>query len=64
MSLKVFVEMSGSYIVDVGRVKEDFIRLRPDGCEVVVWDLGAEGVAYGFFDLVSCCLLSHPFRVF
>ena len=41
MSLKVFVEMSGSYIVDVGRVEENFVGLRPDGCEVIVWDFGA-----------------------
>ena len=64
MSLKVFMEMSGSNIVDVGGIEKDFFGLRPDGGEVVMRDFGAQGIAHSFLDFMSCCLISHSFRVF
>jgi hypothetical protein len=59
MSLKVVIEMPGRDVVHIRWVEKDFIGLLPDGGEVVVRHFGADGVAYGFFDFVGCCLLRH-----
>ena len=40
MSLKVFMEMSGSNILNVEGIEEEFIGLRPDGGEFVVRHFG------------------------
>ena len=54
MSLKVVVEVTRGDVVNVRRIEEDFIVVRPYGGKVVVRYFGINCVPYGFFNFMRC----------
>ena len=56
---EVFIEMISGYIMNVNRVDENLVGVRPYRGEVVVGYFRAKGVTDGLLDFLACGLFGH-----